>query len=478
MATGSRSFDSAIVGELDDSLRALAPRLAAHSGPAVISFDLPFVDPLQLWRRFPDEEATYWKAPSGPRLVAIGRVRGIAAGPGAKPDESASSLAQLRERLLHLDAHTGEPCQEPVRLYGGAAFDADGDRGVWKGFGGGGFVLPELCLEESGEAIRCRLAVDCSREDGLESAMVRIGILYRDPAESHAQDRDSERGLRDRLESAPGVTVPEGWVDLVEQARRQIRDRRLRKVVICRRAPMALGVRLDATEVLARLSSRTNEYVFGLRRGGMTFLGASPELLMKVSGRQLKTEALAGTRELDPRLGRMDALTRAAEELFGSGKDLEEHALVVRGIVDELEPLVERRTLSPWPEVRGLTGLAHLCSRIEAELREGVGPFEVLTALHPTPAVGGLPREEALRFLSRSEPVERGWYAGPVGWVTTAGDAEIAVGIRSALLSAGTAWLYAGAGIVLASDPEAEYRETDAKLRRLSSALGVSEIPG
>ena len=92
--------------------------------------------------------------------------------------------------------------------------------------------------------------------------------------------------------------------------------------------------------------------------------------------------------------------------------------------------------------------------------------------------MGGLPRAEALRFLSRSEPVERGWYAGPVGWVTTAGDAEIAVGIRSALLSAGTAWLYAGAGIVLASDPEAEYRETDAKLRRLSSALGVTEISG
>jgi isochorismate synthase EntC len=105
-----------------------------------------------------------------------------------------------------------------------------------------------------------------------------------------------------------------------------------------------------------------------------------------------------------------------------------------------------------------------------------VGPIAVLRALHPTPAVGGLPRDVALRFLSEREPVERGWYAGPVGWVSSAGDAEIAVGIRSALLEGDVAYLFAGAGIVQASDPEAEYLETEDKFGRLSSALGVEEI--
>jgi isochorismate synthase EntC len=102
----------------------------------------------------------------------------------------------------------------------------------------------------------------------------------------------------------------------------------------------------------------------------------------------------------------------------------------------------------------------------------------LLGALHPTPAVGGLPRDVALRFLSEREPVERGWYAGPVGWISSAGDAEIAVGIRSALLAGDVAYLFAGAGIVQASDPDAEYLETGDKFGRLSSALGVEEIRG
>jgi salicylate biosynthesis isochorismate synthase len=199
---------------------------------------------------------------------------------------------------------------------------------------------------------------------------------------------------------------------------------------------------------------------------------------MEKKGDRLRTEALAGTRQLDPHVDRTAALALAAEELYGSGKDLEEHAHVVRGIVEALQSIASGRRLPPWPEVRGLTGLAHLCSAIEADLRPGLGPLETLAALHPTPAVGGLPREAALRFLSSAEPVERGWYAGPVGWVTLDGDAQIAVGIRSALLGRDRAWLYAGAGIVLASNPEDEYRETEAKLRRLSSALGVTEIPG
>jgi salicylate biosynthesis isochorismate synthase len=162
---------------------------------------------------------------------------------------------------------------------------------------------------------------------------------------------------------------------------------------------------------------------------------------------------------------------RAAEHLFASGKDLEEHALVVRGIVDALLPLASSVEAGNWPDVRAAGSLAHLSTAIAADLRAGVSAFDLIDALHPTPAVGGLPRDAALRFIRRFESDPRGLYAAPVGWLEPGGDACLAVGIRSALLRPGQARVFAGAGIVAASDPAAEWEETGAKLRWLGEML-------
>lgn len=478
MATGTRGLDPAAVRDIAERLRALAPELAAPADIAVVSFDLSPVAPLLLWTAYPEQEAAFWKSPVGTESAAIGRVAAVPAGPGTAVALSAESLDRLARRVNLLDAGTEGVCREPIRLYGGTAFAAGAGTGVWADFGSGEFVLPQISLESVGGRVRCRLALVTDRDAGPDSSAARLGRLFAqlvrglERAQALPPDRRPLDGALDPEEEE----TPDDWVRLVEQARAAIRERTLRKVVVCRRRAVALDAPRDPAVVLRNLSSRSGEYVFGVRRGRRTFLGASPELLMSRAGRQLRTEALAGTRRLDPELPRSEALAAAAEQLYGSGKDLEEHALVVRGIVEALDPLVQNRSLPAWPEVHGLTGLAHLRSRIKADLEADVDTFQLLDALHPTPAVGGLPRSEALDFLSRSEPVERGWYAGPIGWVNTAGDAEIAVGIRSALLAPDMAWLYAGAGIVLASDPLAEFRETDAKMRRLSSALRVTEI--
>ncbi len=260
---------------------------------------------------------------------------------------------------------------------------------------------------------------------------------------------------------------------MVEATRDAVLSGRLEKVVLARRSEVRFSGPVDPAAVLRRLVRRAGEYVFALRRGGVTFLGASPERLLHRRGRCVRLEALAGTARLDEGPDREQALARAAERLFGSGKDLEEHALVVRGVVEALAPFVERRILPQWPRVRGLPGLAHLSSEIEVEAREEIGVGPLLSALHPTPAVGGLPRRPALAWIAETEPVRRGWFAGPIGWVEPSGDAELAVAIRSALLRGDTAWLFAGAGIVGGSDPAAEYEETERKLRRLLEALGV-----
>lgn len=478
MATGNPPAEHSAARAAVRSIRALGTRLSRHDGLAILTIPVPEADPPSLWRLFPDLEATYWRSPDGFPIASAGAARTVPAGPEVEPEQSERALTRLREEALHLDTASGRRSDRGIRLFGGAAFDAGQDRGAWEGFGTGSFVLPAWTVERNERETVMHVAIEAPRSasdldtlcDLVADVVDRLAAPSRPlehalPAVRTGDDSRSEAGER------------RGWVEMVEAARVALGRDRLEKVVLCRRHEISFIDVADPVSVLDRLSRRGGEYLFGLRRSGLTFLGASPELLMEKRGRSLRTEALAGTSRVGTSGDRPSGLAKAAEQLFGSGKDLGEHALVVRGIVDALEPLCTRQLLPAWPVVRAFNDLAHLCSEIAVDLRDEVGPFTVLRALHPTPAVGGLPRSAALRFLSRVEPVERGWYAGPVGWITTDGDARIAVGIRSALLSGNTAYLYAGAGIVPASDPDAEYRETSDKLGRLSAALGVGEIP-
>ena len=479
MATGNPTADHTAARGAADAVLAFGSRLSGHDGPAILTVPIPDTDPLLLWRVFPDLPATYWRSPFSPPVASVGSLRSVAVGPEVDPVDAERTLDQLSAELIHLGASSEETRGDGLRLFGGTVFDAGQSRGAWAGFGTGEFVLPAWTLEQSEQGTVLQIGVDAPlSETDLGALAARVAEVV---TQLTAEDRAPESArpmVRPERDPQSGARAKRNWVDMVEAARAAMRVDLLEKVVLCRRCEISFDATVDPVSVLDRLSCRTGEYVFGIRRDGMTFLGASPELLMAKRGRDLRTEALAGTCRIDRSDDRSAGLAAAAERLFGSGKDLEEHALVVRGIVDALEPLSSRQVLPAWPAVRALKDLAHLCSEIEVELRDEVGPVTALRALHPTPAVGGLPRDAALRFLSDTEPVERGWYAGPVGWLSSSGDAELAVGIRSALIAGQVAYLYAGAGIVRASDPEAEYLETEDKLGRLSSGLGVEEIPG
>ena len=478
MATGSPTAANAAARAAASAIRTFGPHLSEHDGPAIVSVPIPDTDPLLLWREFPDLDATYWRSPLGHPVASAGSLRCVPAGPEVACSEAEQALQKLSRELIHLDARSGGPGDGAIRLFGGTAFDIGQDRGAWAGYGAGEFVLPAWTLEGGEQSSILQVGLNAPlTESDLETLAARVAdLVVRLTAHSRAPGA-APPAIRLKSDSEFGIRSSQRWVEMVEAARAAMREDLLEKVVLCRRFDIPFETSADPVAVLDRLARRAGEYIFGLRRADRTFLGASPELLMAKQGRGLRTEALAGTCRIERSEDRSAGLAAAAERLFGSGKDLEEHALVVRGIVDALEPLSSKQVLPPWPAVRALKDLAHLCSEIEVELRDEVGPVTVLRALHPTPAVGGLPRDAALRFLSEVEPVERGWYAGPVGWLTPAGDAEIAVGIRSALLAGDVAYLYAGAGIVRASDPVAEYRETEDKLGRLSSALGVEEIP-
>jgi menaquinone-specific isochorismate synthase len=201
-------------------------------------------------------------------------------------------------------------------------------------------------------------------------------------------------------------------------------------------------------------------------------LGATPELVVAQRGRWVATWALA----VSIRRGRsFDEDEKLAGELTASGKDRAEHELVVRSVETRLAPALTRIRIRARDVLR-LSNIQHLCTPIDGEVRDGTGLLDLVARLHPTPAVGGLPAEEALEFIQAAEPVTRGWYAGPVGWFDAGGDGEFAVALRSAVSDGVRTRLYAGAGIVAGSRPEHEWQETELKFLPMMEALGCHPI--
>ncbi len=248
----------------------------------------------------------------------------------------------------------------------------------------------------------------------------------------------------------------------------------LRKVVLSRPVTVRLDGPLPLSAVLRRLrAGEPNCTIFSMPVPDGTFFGASPELLVARQGDKVSCHPLAGT---VPRGDTARADADAQRDLARSSKSREEHGYVVAEIAATLTPYCDELSVPEEPSMVAFRSVAHLGTRIEGHLRQPVGVLELLEHLHPTPAVGGTPRAEALEFIARHEADRRDYWAGPVGWVDAAGDGEWMIGIRSARLDAdgATVTLRAGAGVVADSVPEAEAAETNVKLATVLDAV----VPG
>ena len=248
----------------------------------------------------------------------------------------------------------------------------------------------------------------------------------------------------------------------------------LRKVVLSRPITVELGGPLPLSAVLRRLrAGEPNCTIFSMPVPDGAFFGASPELLVARHDDKVSCHPLAGT---VPRGDTARADADAQRDLARSAKGREEHGYVVDEIAATLTPYCDELSVPDEPSMVAFRSVAHLGTRIEGHLRTPVGVLELLERLHPTPAVGGTPRAEALDFIARHEADRRDYWAGPVGWVAADGDGEWMIGIRSARLDAdgATVTLRAGAGVVADSDPEAEAAETNVKLSTVLEAV----VPG
>jgi len=250
----------------------------------------------------------------------------------------------------------------------------------------------------------------------------------------------------------------------------------LRKVVLSRPVEVSLRGALSLSAALRRLrAGEPNCTIFSMPVPNGSFFGASPELLVARHGTRVSSHPLAGT---VPRGGTARSDADAQRDLAGSAKNRAEHRYVVDAIADVLRPYCQDLSVPTEPSVVAFRSVAHLGTRVEGRLAgpRPAGVLELLAQLHPTPAVGGTPRAEALAFIDTHEAGGRGHWAGPVGWVGAEGDGEWMIGIRSAQLDADgtTLRLRAGGGIVADSDPDAEAAEADVKLATVLDAV----VPG
>lgn len=278
-----------------------------------------------------------------------------------------------------------------------------------------------------------------------------------------------------RVTSTP---TRQGYADMVAEALRRIASTSVEKVVLARQLKIETDQPLDHAYVASRLARDHSVTAYSVplpRAGGplRTIVGGTPELLVARRGRQVFSNPLAGSarRVADPRLDQ-----EISRQLNASDKNLREHAAVVECILDLLTPYCSQLRAPAGPSLQTTASMWHLGTQIEGTLKnEDVSAAELAALLHPTPAVGGLPTADALALIDELEPFDRGFYAGSVGWVDRQGDGEWYIALRCGEICERSIALYAGAGIVAGSDPEAEAQETSAKFLALLEALGIDE---
>jgi isochorismate synthase len=363
----------------------------------------------------------------------------------------------------------GEGPRGPIVLYGFAFEDAGG---AWEGFPAGLLIAPRVAVLQTAGGTHLLLSALVDPDDRADAG-VEATLAYLRRCTAAAEPANAADGVP--LHVVDEFPAQADWKRAVAETAQAVRDGRLRKAVLARGVRVAGG----CLDPVAALRTLRREYpactTFAIARGERCFLGASPEQLVRVHDGELHVAALAGSA---PR-GETEALDRRlADGLLASGKDRIEHALVVEALREALVGVATGIEAAEAPRLLTVHNTHHLYTPIRARLRERRSVLDLAGRLHPTPAVGGVPREAALAWIRRHEGWDRGWYAGPVGWsLGPDGDGDAAVAIRCALLEPGSARLFSGCGLVADSDPAQEFAESEWKLRPLLSALSGAAGP-
>ncbi len=398
-----------------------------------------------------------------------------------QPDHGRASLAALGE-AIDLQASGPERFEQVARRWrelsaaavgegaisvGGFSFAPDGGSSPhWQGYEPASLVVPEVALTRRERSVRLTLTAlaspDDLAEDLLAALLRRVGELQQrslpllDPAPSG------------RFQVASAMP-PEHFESAVARAGELIAQAQMEKIVLAREVQVHAPSAYDPAAVLGVLRAEFPScFTFCVGRGEAAFVAASPELLVRREGHRVSTLALAGStrRSADPAVD-----DHLGEQLLRDESYREEHAIVARRIERMLRAHAVWVAAAAEPELVRIANIQHLATPIRAQLASPMDALELVGMMHPTPAVGGEPLARAAPLIPALEGLDRGWYAGPVGWADATGDGEFCVALRCALLRGPVARCYAGNGIVRDSEPAAELAETEIKLQALLPLL-------
>ena len=457
-SNGAKPVSDALADGVDSALRASsngADRIVQVSVPAPDAFD-----PIAWIRAQDHDEAVFWSAREH---------EDVAAGVGAA-DVVAGTESAMDAQTLHGQMNRRlSSAQGPVRYYGGLRFDAWHSQAAdasdrWQPFGTYRFVLPrfEVRRTADGTSLICNLV--CPRDRSDREALLDAVRTLAVPSCDQMSPVPRPLGRTDMPEKAR-------WTEMVCWALDAIRDNALEKVVLARRVALDFGAPVDPFLILGHLKEATPGcFHFAVQPDPHhAFIGASPERLFRRNQERVVSEAVAGTRA---RGETEDADAALRSELMNSPKERREHAFVQRAIRTALEDVCTSVEGPETPTDFALARGRHLHAALSGDLRSGTSTADLLRSLHPTPAVGGVPSDTARTAIRRQEPFDRGWYAGPVGWMGRE-EAEFAVAIRSGLVHASQLALYSGAGLVEGSVPEREWEEIEQKIGDFAAILGI-----
>jgi isochorismate synthase len=462
--------------KLIEGLR-LASQQSARLGKQIVlssSEPIPVFDPIAVIegsKRLTDVR-TFWAQPDHElTLLGLGVAHAVDTVESLRFRQAAADWRYLMAGAI-VEGSRGLPGVGPL-LLGGFAFDAqrEGTR-LWGHFPDAHLILPRLLLTKTSQGFWLTRNVVVDTETDIEFEALTLNEFAGDVLENC-----TKQILRPRLPNNSGIlgmralVSAEEWEGIVAEAIEVIQRDELEKVVLARAVELEAANPFDEVRALEHFSKHAEgTWHFMFATGQDVFLGATPEQLVRVRDGILETMGLAGSA---PRGATPEEDERFGAELLASAKDRNEQEIVVRAMREVLGDTCVQLQANAMPTLLKLNSIQHIITRLGGTLAKGYSVLDLAERLHPTPAVGGRPRAAALEWLREHEKLDRGWYAGAVGWMDENFEGEFAVAIRSALLHENKATLFAGCGIVAGSDPEREFAESALKLKPMLEALGA-----
>ena len=453
--------------ELEALLGQAIQRIAPGENFQLVSITkkVKFTDPLHFFEaaKYMNRDRVYWTSTADTFTIAgVGNVHEIT----AKNNRflvTEEEWEDIRSKaIIHQEENV--PGTGVVTL-GGMSFDPKKEQtDLWRNFQPSQFIIPAYMLTVYNKRHYFTMNILINKDDhpvqlANELAKAEEMLLAKSPIPEDSLSILNKKEIE-----------PERWKDTVMKATAEIQAKQAQKIVLARELRIKLSKQANISQVLQELlDKQPNSYIFAFEKESDCFVGATPERLVKVEQNQLLSTCLAGTA---PRGETIEEDKKIGQSLLNDSKNRKEHDFVVRMIKEGMKKYCTNVDIPAEPVIYPLKNLQHLYTPVTATLKDGYSIFDIIGELHPTPALGGTPRDASLQFIRDNELLDRGWYGAPVGWLDSSRNGEFAVAIRSGLIQGDEASLFAGCGIVKDSDAEKEYEETNIKFLPMLTVFG------